>query len=151
MDALPRASFLTYFRNPNQPKRSTSGFCQRGRATCRRHRSQAPLLPRIPEDATIEEGRDDESRLEEFEHFEHCEDSDDDDEQEWSWSDILGFAGYTLLVLLIVLNLDFLLNAYNANTGFGKWDVRRTNASSPGREVSGSPFCSYFHAVDTSH
>lgn len=130
MDALPRASFLTYFRTPNQPKQRTSTDCQKGPYSCRTHCSQEPLLPRIPEDATTED----------FGHFDSY-DNGEEIEQGWSYFNILSFTGYTLLVLLIVLNLDFLLSAYNENTGLVEWDSHEVNTGSSGREVSGSRRC----------
>ncbi|KAF9732525.1 hypothetical protein PMIN03_011233 [Paraphaeosphaeria minitans] len=133
MDALPRASFLTYFRTPDQPKRRTGEDCQKIRQSCRSHCSQAPLLPRIPEDTTAEHTAE-YSRLEDHERFESYEEGEDT-EQGWSWNDILSFTGYTLLVLLIVLNLDFLLGAYNANAGLLKWDGHRESAGYAGREM----------------
>ncbi|KAJ4351823.1 uncharacterized protein N0V89_007167 [Didymosphaeria variabile] len=136
VDALPRASFLTYFRTSSQPERRTSEYCQRGRTPCRTHCSRAPLLPRIPEDAITEENADEESRLGNCEHFDHCENGEqNENEKEWEWSDILSFIGYTLLVLLIVLNLNFLLSAYRSNAGLMKWDGWGVDGSSSGREM----------------
>ncbi|KAF2440003.1 hypothetical protein P171DRAFT_476378 [Karstenula rhodostoma CBS 690.94] len=134
VDALPRASFLTYFRTPSPPKRRTSEHCQERSSSYRAHCSQAPLLLRIPEDATAEEDASEESRLGNFEHFDHWEHGEHD-EHGWTWTDILSFTGYTLLVLLIVLNLDFLLSAYDANTELAKWNSHGANTGSSGREM----------------
>ncbi|OAG02211.1 uncharacterized protein CC84DRAFT_1262206, partial [Paraphaeosphaeria sporulosa] len=133
VDALPRASFLTYFRTPTKLNRRTGEDCQKRRASCRNHCSKAPLLPRIPEDATTEHTAE-ESEPEDYEHVDNHE-SGEEFEQGWSWTNILSFTGYTLLVLLIVLNLDFLLSAYNANAGLVKWDDHGVSTSSSSREM----------------
>jgi hypothetical protein len=145
LDALPRASFLTYFQTPSQPKRRTSDDNQKGRPSCKAPCSQAAPLSRILEDTTAEEDTDKESILGDCKHSDHCE-SDEQSEHESSWSKMLSFTGYTLLVLLIMLNLDFLLSAYNVNAGVVKWDSRRTIAGSSSREVSDHYRCGRYSA-----
>lgn len=149
MDALPRTSFLTYFRTPSQtqPKQRMGEEHQKRCVSNRGHCSQAPLLPRIPEDATAEHTAE-ESMFHDCEHFDTYE-SDEDNEQGWSWGDILSFTGYILLVMLIVLNMDFLMSAYNGNAGLLRWDGYRERADSFDREVSdcgiyGRPTLTYF-------
>ena len=51
-----------------------------------------------------------------------------------SGADVLGFIGYMLLILLIVLNVDFLLSTYNKGSGLVNWDTYSTRSD---YEVSG--------------
>ena len=62
--------------------------------------------------------------------FDHYDPSDTDSETEEdkgkrNCSEILGFIGYTFLILLIVLNLDFLLSTYSASPGLVNWNSHK--------------------------
>lgn len=90
-----------------------------------------------------EDNVDIESQMGFFEHYDPnddddctcCED-DESDERERKCSDLFGLFGYTVLVLLIVLNLDLLLSTYNANSGLVNWNSWASGGEPAGYEVS---------------
>lgn len=134
MDALPRGSFLTYFTSPARSNRRASRYRQRPPPPYSKHSSKTPLLPPIPEDAPPNEISDEEARLGFW--GEHHPNDDDDEldkdhrekESGISAANVLGLLGYTLLILLIVLNVDFLLSTYNMGSGLVDWDTYSTRS-----------------------
>ncbi|KAF1978980.1 hypothetical protein BU23DRAFT_563841 [Bimuria novae-zelandiae CBS 107.79] len=141
MDAMPRGSFLTYFRSGNSSTRRINSYRQRPPPPYSKHCSRAPPLPRIPEDADTDDDVDEESQLGFFDHYDPNEDDGEayeEDERVRNGFDILGLLGYTLLVLLVGLNLDFLLSTFNVNTGLVNWGAYSKSPVTLGYEMK---FC----------
>ncbi|KAJ4299509.1 hypothetical protein N0V90_004754 [Kalmusia sp. IMI 367209] len=121
MDALPRTSFLTYFRSPNQSRRRTSRNYQRPPPPYSQHCSKSPDLPRIPEDTDANTSGDEELQMECQEGFESDLSDEEEEERKRKSYDALGLFCYTLLVLIVVLNFDLFLSRWNADTGLLTW------------------------------
>ena len=135
MDALPRGSFLTYFRSPDHSTLNKPPPYSRHND----HNSRTSLLPSITEDASIDEEsqldpcatpeRNGEANGQVYpSHARLPQQENEEHNQGWRNSDALGVLGYTLLILLIVLNTDFLLSAYNPRFGLVNWNAYLTSS-----------------------
>ena len=97
------------------------------------------MLPRIPEDVDRDASVDDDEEAQQsfFDYYDPKEDGDEEDEHERGRTcfEALSFLGYTLLVMLVVLNFDFLLSTFNASSGMVNWNAYGPNPETYGREV----------------
>ena len=126
MDALPRASFLNYFRSPNQSRHRTSRCYQRPPPPYSKRCSISPGLPCILEDFDANVGEDEDLQTGSPEGYNLDQEDIGEDEKDGckrSCYDALGLFCYTLLVLIVVLNLDLFLSRWNADTGLAIYMV----------------------------
>lgn len=145
MGVLPRGSFLTYFRSPDHSTPISSPPYSKYNDNS----SWSSLLPCIAEDPSVDEESEDDSQLDPCVARERDSNinrqgssthtripQENEEDRESTISDALGLLGYTLLVLLIVLDVDFLLSTYNPRLGLVNWNAYLTSARTDVYKVS---------------
>jgi len=136
MDALPRASFITYFHQSAELERGVNSVPPA-------YTKHSPLLSHIPRNRDADSG-DDESQIGLYDkHNAHNIDFIHENGEKETRNgvfqilvDALGLICYILLVLVLVLNLDMFLSQWDVGPGLMSWSLLGIRPQSISSEVS---------------